>query len=217
MRDDIAQQWVKAHPDWKRGTGAVGEANMQTRAGGAEARATILRVPEIRLGSLHLDQIGALGIAPEAPPFPPAPGESKVQGNFFDWYSKKAPEPVIGWLGGNVLKGFRVMIDFPRHMTYWERQSDLDPHDLDQVGVTLETRDTEKGYFIAGIAEKDGKRTVEGIQVGDKLVQIDDLPLDSATRGAVFSALHGKPGTIRVLILERDGKRVTLPVKTSAF
>jgi len=217
VRDDVAQQWVKAHPDWKRGTGAVGEANMQTRAGGAEARATILRVPEISLGSLHLEQIGALGIASEAPPFPPAPGESKVQGNFFDWYSKKAPEPVIGWLGGNVLKGFRVMIDFPQQMTYWERGGDLDPHDLDQVGVTLETRDTEKGYFIAGIVEKEGKPTVEGIQVGDKLVQIDDLRVNTATRGAVFSALHGKPGTIHALVLERAGKQVTLLAKTSAF
>jgi PDZ domain-containing protein len=217
VREDIAQQWVKAHPDWKRGTGAVGEANMQTRAGGAEARATILRMPEIGLGSLRLEQIGALGIAPEAPPFPPAPGESRVQGNFFDWYSKKAPEPVVGWLGGNVLKGFRVTIDFPRHMTYWERESDLDPHDLDQVGVTLERRDTEKGYFIAGIAEKDGKPTVEGIRVGDKLVQVDNVRLEDATRGAVFSALHGKPGTVRVLILERNGKQVTVSAKTSAF
>jgi len=217
VREDIAQQWVKAHPDWKRGTGAVGEANMQTRAGGAEARATILRVPEIRLGSLRLEQIGALGIAPEAPPFPSAPGESNVQGNFFDWYSKKAPEPVVGWLGGNVLKGFRVTIDFPRHMTYWERESDLDPHDLDQVGVTLERRDTEKGYFIAGIAEKDGKPTVEGIRVGDKLVQVDNVRLEDATRGAVFSALHGKSGTVRVLILERNGKQVTVSAKTSAF
>jgi hypothetical protein len=158
-----------------------------------------------------------LGIAPEAPPFPPAPGERKVQGNFFDWYSKKAPEPVIGWLGGNVLKGFRVMIDFPRHMTYWDRQSDLDPHDLDQVGVTLEKRDTEEGYFVAGIAEKDGNQTVEGVRGGDKLIQVDDLRLSSATRGALLSALHGEPGTVRVLILERNGKQVTVSAKTNAF
>ncbi len=217
VRDEVAQQWLKAHPDWKRGKGAVGESNMQTRPDGAEAGATILRLPEISLGSLHLERIGALGIAPKAPPFPPAPGESAVQGDFFDWYSRKAPEPVIGWLGGNVLKGFRVMIDFPRRMTYWERESDLDPHDLDQVGLTLETRDAEKGYFIAGVAEKDGKPTVEGVQAGDKLVQVDDLRLAGATRGAIFSALHGKPGTVRVLVVERGGKQLTLKEKTTAF
>ena len=188
---------------------------MQTRTDGAEARAIILRLPEVRLGSLELKQIGVLGIAPEAPPFPPAPGENKVQGNFFDWYSKKAPEPVIGWLGGNVLKGFRLMIDFPWQMTYWEREKDLDPHDLDQVGVTLEKRND--GYFIAGITEKDGKPTVDAIRVGDKLIQIDNITVTDATRGAVFAALHGKPGTVRMLIVERDGKQLTLPAKVVSF
>ena len=162
IRENIAQQCVKAHPDWKRGTGAVGEANMQTRTDDAEARATILRLPEIRIGSLKLKQVGALGISAEAPPIPPAPGESPVYGDFFDWYSKKAPEPVIGWVGGNVLKGFRVMVDFPRRMIYWQQQIELDPHDLDQVGVTLEKRET--AYFIAGIAQKDGKATVDAIE-----------------------------------------------------
>src|SRR5215468_1126559 len=215
IRHDVAQQWVKAHPDWERGTGAVGEANMQTRTDGAEARATILRLPEIRFGSLHLKQIGVLGISAEAPPIPPAPGESAVHGDFFDWYSKKSPEPVIGWIGGNVLKGFRVTIDFPRRMIYWERQIKLDPHDLDQVGVTLEKRDT--GYFIAGIAQKNGQSTVDAVRVGDRLVQVDNLQLSNATRGAIFAALHGKPGSVRTLVVERDGKRLNVTEKITAF
>jgi len=68
---------------------------------------------------------------------------------------------VIGNLGGNVLKGFRFTIDFPQHMTHWERENELDPHDLDQVGVTLEKRDD--GYFVSGIAEKGGKPTVDAV------------------------------------------------------
>ena len=215
IRYDVAEQWVKAHPDWKRGTGAVGEANMQTRTDGAEAKATILRLPEIRFGSLQLKQIGALGISAEAPPIPPAPGESAVEGDFFDWYSKKAPEPVIGWIGGNVLKGFRVMIDFPRRIIYWEQQTELDPHDLDQVGVTLEKRDA--GYFIAGIAQKDGKPTADAVRVGDRLIQVDDLQVSSATRGAIFAALHGRPGSVRTLVVERDGKRLNVAAKITAF
>jgi C-terminal processing protease CtpA/Prc len=102
-------------------------------------------------------------------------------------------------------------------MTYWERGSDLDPHDLDQVGVTLETRDNAEGYFIGGVVEKDDNPTIEGLRVGDKLLQVDDLRLAGATRGAIFSALHGKPGTVHLLILERDGKQFTLQAKTSDF
>jgi hypothetical protein len=217
VRKDIAGQWVKDHPSWKRATGAVGEANMQTRAGGAEARATILRLPEINLGPLGLERIGVVGIASAAPPFPPSPGENKVEGDFFDWYSRKAPERVDGWLGGNVLKGFRITIDFSRAMTYWQPQTKLDPHDLDEVGLTLETRDNEKGYFVAGIAQKDDRPTVEGVRIGDKLIQVDETRLSDATRGAIFSALHGKPGSVRKLILERDGKQVKVQGTITAF
>jgi len=218
IRNDVAEQWVNDHPEWKHGTGAVGGANMQTRADGAEARATILRLPEVNLGKLRLTQVGAMGIAPSAPPFPPAPGEGKIEGNFFDWYSKKAPERVDGWLGGNVLKGFRLTIDFSAGMTYWQREVDLDPHDLDQVGITLETRDDVKGYFIAAIATTmNGKPSVRNVRVGDKLLQVDDVVVRGATRGAIFSALHGKPGSTRTLLLERDGKQMRVPVLTNAF
>jgi len=215
IRSETAEQWVKDHPEWKRGKGAVGEANMQTKTDGAEAKATILRLPQIGLGSVQLKQIGMLGILAEAPPIPPAPGEDQVHGNFFDWYSKKAPEPVVGWIGGNVLKNFRVMIDFPRRMTYWEKQSEFDAHDLDQVGVTLEKR--TNGYFVAGIAQQGGKPTVEGVEIGDRLIEVNDLQLAGATRGAIFAVLHGKPGSVRTLVVERDGKRLTVPAKVTEF
>ena len=49
--------------------------------------------------------------------------------HFFDWYYAKNAVPVIGWLGGNVLNGFRLTIDYPNHMSYWLLQSDPDLHD----------------------------------------------------------------------------------------
>ena len=107
------------------------------------------------------------------------------------------------------------MIDLPRRTTYWERVSDLDPHDLYQVGVTLERR--SDGYFIAGIVQKSGKPTVDAVRVGDKLIQVDNILLSSATRGAIFAALHGEPGSIRMLVLERDGQQLTLSAKVTAF
>ena len=51
-------------------------------------------------------------------------------------------------------------------------------HDLDQVGVTLEKRNS--GYFVAGIAQKAGKATVNGLQVGNKLIQVDDVRVSDA-------------------------------------
>jgi hypothetical protein len=217
FRKATGQHWLLSHPQWQRGIGAVGESNMQTRADGAEAAAVILRISDIILGELHLQQIGALGVAPPLPPVPPMRGAPSVHGDFFDWYSQKAPEPVIGWVGGNVLKGFQVMIDYPRHVTYWQREHELDPHDLDQVGLTLETRDGAKGYFVAAVARKDGRPTVEDIQAGDKLIRIDGIPLEGMTRGAIFSSLHGTPGDARLLTLDRDGREFDAHTRVSAF
>jgi len=217
VRHDIAAQWIAEHGNWKRGVGAIGEANMQVQPDGAEARAVIMRLPQIRLGPLLLQQVGVLGIERAAPPIPPAPGEQIVHGNFFDWYSKKTPEPVIGWIGANVLKNFRVTIDFPRRTIYLQRENQFKGDDLNQIGVTLERRDGQQGYFIAGVALKDERPTVDGVVVGDRLVKVDDLDVSIATRGAIFSALHGNPGDKHMLTLERNGKQLKVIAKVTAF
>jgi hypothetical protein len=135
--------------------------------------------------------------------------------DFFDWYSRKNLVPVIGWLGANVLKSFCLTIDYPNRMTYWLRQSELDPHEIDLVGVTLKA--VGGSYFVAGVATQNGKPTVDGVLPGDKLLKIDGLPTASAIWGALFSALHGAPGDSRTLILERNGKQLAVQAKVTAF
>jgi hypothetical protein len=204
VRKATAQKWLHAHPDWQRGIGAVGASNMRMADDGIEATGIILRIPEIRLGGLHLQEIGALAIGP-----------SNANWDFMDWYSRKNPVPTIGWLGANVLQGFRITIDYSKHISYWLAQSPLDPHDLEQVGLTL-TRKRD-AYFVAAIATQNGKPTVSNVQAGDRLVRIGDLRTDSASFGAVFTALHGKPGETRILHLERDGKQFTARAKVTNF
>jgi hypothetical protein len=204
LRKTTVLEWLDVHPDWQRGTSAVGASNMRMADDGIEAAGVLVRIPEIKLGSLLLEQVGALAIGP-----------SSTNWDFIDWYSEKNPGSVIGWLGGNILQGFRITIDYPNHMTYWLRQSKLDPHDLDQVGLTLKSIGGE--YFVAAIATQHGKPTVEGVQTGDKLLQIGTLHTDTATWGAIFSAMHGKPGEIRTLLLERDTKKLTVRAKVVVF
>jgi hypothetical protein len=62
VRSDIAVRWISEHRDWKRGVGAVGEANMQVRPDGAEARAFMMRLPQVHLGPMLLERVGAVGI-----------------------------------------------------------------------------------------------------------------------------------------------------------
>ena len=122
---------------------------------------------------------------------------------------------MIGWIGGNVLKAFRLALDYPNRMSYWMRQTDPETDDLHQVGLTL--RFEAGDYFVAGIARRNGVATVEGVLPGDRLVRVDGLDTRGATRGAVFHALHGNPGDLHRLVLERPSRRLTVAAPVTAF
>src|ERR1700735_413992 len=51
IRLTAAQEWFSRHPDWRRGTGAVGPSNMRMADDGIEAAGVLVRIPEIKLGS----------------------------------------------------------------------------------------------------------------------------------------------------------------------
>jgi hypothetical protein len=207
FRQRNVKEWLPAHPDWERGVGAVGPSNMRMAGDGAESSGILLRVPEIRLGSLSLRNVGVLGAGPSAGP----PGT----GDFFDWYGAKNAEPVIGWIGANVLKAFRLTIDYPNHVIYWLQKDRSDSADLDQVGLTLKT---QRGDFIVDrVATKNGQPTIEGVRPGDTLTRIDGWSTQHASWGAVYAALHGKPGDVRVLAIERDGRLLNVRATVTAF
>lgn len=207
FRQSTVKEWLVAHPDWERGVGAVGVSNMMMSSDNTETSGILVRIPEIKIGSMNLKEVGALGAGP---------GRG-FGGNLtlFDWYSTKNAVPVIGWIGGNVLKNFRLTIDYANRTLYWLKQTEPGSQDLDQVGLTLRFQDGD--YTVAAIATKNGKPTVEGVQVADKLLQVDTLQLKQASWGAIYSALQGKPGDVRILILERAGNQVTVNAKVTAF
>lgn len=204
LRKATARRWLAAHSEWERGVGAVGLSNMRMADDGIEAAGTLLRIPQIQLGALRIPRIGALAIGP-----------GKMNRDFLDWYSRKNPVAVIGWLGGNVLRGFRITLDYPRLTSYWLKQAEPHSHDFDQVGLTLEAR--AGAYFVSAIATHNGEPTVEGVEVGDKLLQVGGLLTNTATRGEILEALHGTPGDLRVLVVERNGNQITVPARVAAF
>ena len=194
LRKDIVQGWLKVEPQWEKGSSAVGLSNMRMEDDGIEASGILVRIPEMRLGSLRLHQIGALAIGP-----------SRTGWNFMEWYSRKNAVPVIGWLGGNVLQAFRITIDYQNRVSYWMQQLEGTPHDLDQVGLSLVSKGGK--YFVSAIATQNGKATVDGVQVGDQLLEIDGLNTKGTTSSEILSALHGMPGELRSLRLERNGQQ----------
>ena len=180
---------------------------MMMSGDGTEASGVLARIPEIIVGQLALKDVGILGAAD---------GRSPAAGvNLLDWYSSKNEVPVIGWIGGNVLKDFRLTIDYPSRTIYWLQDSDPEANDLDQVGLTLRSERGE--YFVESVARKNGVPTVEGVLPGDQLIRAGDLELRGATWGQIYGAMHGRPGEPRKLVLDRDGRRVTAVAHVTRF
>lgn len=200
----VAQKWTTTHPQWVRGVGAVGDANMNGAL--PELTGTILRLPVIHVGTLAFEQVGALAVSG---------GWDKAGPSLFQWYSQKTPEPVAGFIGGNILRQFRVEIDYANGATYWERVAPPDPDDLDQVGITIGVHGGK--YSVIALPTQNGKAAVHGVAVNDELLRVDGAAVTGATMGKVLTALHGRPGEIRRLVLERNGKSFNVNAPITRF
>jgi hypothetical protein len=191
-----------------RSAGGIGPANYMMQPGGIDAASNVVRLPQATLGALVLSELNGQEIA--------TPGMLGflLGGAFWDSYSEKAGEETEGWLGGNLLKNFRLTLDYPNRRSYWLRQGTLDTS-LDQVGIVLGR--SKEAVTITGIARKGGVPTVTGVEAGDQLLRIGNLDVATATRGQMLSALSGKPGEMRRLLLERDGRRLEVDVPVTGF
>lgn len=86
------------HPDWERHSGAFGDAALL----GGQTLETMF-VPGGRWGSQTLPRFGVV---------------SQQAGTFERYMSQMMAAPIVGSLAGNVLKGFRVDLDYPHQMLY---------------------------------------------------------------------------------------------------
>lgn len=207
FRQHAVEEWLHAHPDWEHGIGAVGMANMMLRGEEPERSGILIRIPDVTIGRLTLTQVGALGVA--------GGRGADTSRAFMDWYSTKNVEPVLGWLGGNVFTRYRLTIDYPNRTMYWLRESDPDTTDMHQIGLAL--RADHGAVYVAAVATKNGRPTVNGVRPGDQLISVGGHVLTSGTLGQIFASMHGEPGATRELVLERNGARFTVVATITAF
>lgn len=211
FRGEDAAAWLREHPDWYRADGAVGQSNTGLTDYALEKQGTVFRIPEMTLAGLRLHDVGALGTGPLL-----CRVCDRVVGNlFWDTWQKNAPEPVVGWIGGNVLRDFQITFDYPSRTSYWLRQREADPHDLDGVGLTLVRWGGD--YIVGGIVQQHGVPTVSGVEAGDKLVRVDGLAAHGTAADKVRAALGGAPGTRHQITVERAGKPVQVGAVVTAF
>jgi hypothetical protein len=189
--DATFRAWQGRHPTWPVSAASVGPANMAGLP--AEARTPMVRAEAVEWGPFTLTGVAFAWRADAA---------------FADLVAPGATGSVIGALAGNVLRGFRVEVDYGRAEVWLEQGALLDVDDTDMVGVVL-TREVD-AEGLAGTAYRVAA-TVTGlgdVRVGDRLVAVDGEPVAARTLAEVVTALGGELGATRPLTLERDGELV---------
>lgn len=193
---DLLERWGVQHPDWPRALGAVGVANM---GGFVDDDAFMLRIPELKLGPYLLEGVCAV---------------SRPKGTFEQQMAQWMAEPIIGALGNNVLKHFRMEIDYASGKTYFEQHTQPDQHDMDMVGLTVRPQ-SDGRYLITSLSNQNDPLVLRSMRVGDELLQVDGQDVHGLSLATVIDALRGEPGLIHTLLVGRDGQRLLVQAPTA--
>ncbi len=98
VSETLLKAWGSAHSDWPRHAGAFGEA---ATLGGMTLETMF--VPGAKWGLRTLDELGVV---------------SQREGTFERYMSSMMAAPIVGSLAGNVLKHFRVELDYANETLY---------------------------------------------------------------------------------------------------
>jgi hypothetical protein len=198
LSEELFDKLATAHGDWPRMTGAVGSANMWGTSD--ETKWKVMSVERVQLGPLFLTNVPMVAL-----PKPVA-----------DFFEKRAAMPTVGVVGSNMLLNYRVGLDYAHSTVFFDLGRTYRFPDFDVVGLIL--RPEGDGRFtILGVADVDGKPSVDGVEGGDHLEAVDDLPVSGVTMGQVWSMLGGTPGQEKKLTIERGAKEFSVTAKVQHF
>lgn len=189
---------VAEEPTWAHAIGATGYANMF--GGEMENGALMLRFPSIAIGGIEVTEVAVV---------------SRPPGTFEEWMSERMSAPIVGALGGNVLRDFRIAIDYRRGVTRIERGATLLDADSTAVGLVLAAAPGDGQLVVTGISTAASSGVREGVRPGDTLLAIDETPVTGASLATAARLLSGEAGASKRLHLRRDGAEriVTVPVR----
>jgi len=188
LAEELFDKLAGAHADWPQMRGAVGPANMW--GADAESKWKLMRLDRVQFGPLFLSNVAVVALP-----------KSTV-----DFFGKRAGIPTVGILGANMLQNYRVGLDYAHSTVYFDLGRTYNFPDFDVVGLILRP-ENDGEYTIIGIADFEGKPSLEGLQTGDHLVAVGEIPIHGSTLGQVWSMLGGTPGQERKLTVERGGKQ----------
>jgi hypothetical protein len=184
-RRDLLEGLSVAHPTWPHATGASGTADMP----GSNEEEFLLRVPEVMWGTFQITNVL----------FVSRPNELYSPTSF------ETPGPIAGALGGNVLRNFRVEIDYPHGAIYLEQMAGASEDDMNCAGLVLDV-DKSNHLVVRAISNTAATLTKRNIRPGDIILAIGDK------REAVWKiidasgALSGRVGETKRVVILRSGR-----------
>lgn len=194
LREDLLQRWSQAHPDWPRGSGAVGPANVD----GAADDALLLRIPAFEIGSFTVAHVATVS----------RPDET------YSATSYETPAVIVGALGGNVLRQFSVEIDYPEQLLFLDPSGRTEANDFDTVGLVLDTNAAGK-LLVRAISSSASSITRQNVLPGDVILQIGNSSSAPYTLTKAARALSGVIGERKQLRILRKGQPITVTVTVS--
>ncbi len=165
---------------------------------GSDGAELLLRVPELTWGTFHIRNVLIVS-RPDATYSP-------------DHY--ETPEPIQGALGGNVLRRFRVDIDYPHGKTYLEQTSEEVGEDMNSAGLVLDI-DIAHKLIVRAISSTAASLTKNNLRVNDEILEIDGKREKPWTIIDASNALTGVPGEYKQIVLRRGSKVLSTSIVIS--
>ncbi|HEY6392490.1 MAG TPA: aspartyl protease family protein [Bryobacteraceae bacterium] len=190
----VLEEWTKQNPAWHAATGAVGFANMSGNKN--ESDALMLRCPEWKAGPFVIKDPAAV---------------SRPAGTFEKWMSGMMTAPIVGSVAGNVLRDFRVEIDYENGVTYLEKSGNSSDADLVTAGLVLGAR-ADGALVVAGISSGAAADVKSSVRAGDYLIEVDGVGVTGKPLAAAALALQGKADVPKRLKLKRGEEYLTVTV-----
>lgn len=198
LSEELFDKLEAANPNWPQMTGAVGSANMWGTAD--ETKWKVMRIDRVPFGPLFLANVPMVSLP-----------KSTV-----DFFEKRAGMPTAGVMGANMLVNYRIGLDYAHSAVYFDLGRTYTFPDFDVVGLILRPED-DGGFTIIGVANFEGKPSVDDVREGDRLVAVGEIPVRGATMGQVWSMLGGTPGQERKLTIERAGTQLVVAAPVRHF
>jgi hypothetical protein len=198
LSQEVFDKLAADHPDWPHITGAVGSANMWGLD--EEPKWKVMRLDRVQFGPLFLTDVAVVDFPKDR----------------MEFFNKRAGVPTVGLLGANELQNYRVGLDYAHATVYFDIGRMFTFPDFDVIGLILRPEDDGR-FTILGVAEFEGKLSVDDVQVGDHLIAVDGIPVRGSTMGQVWAMLGATANQERRLTIERAGRQSTVVAQVKHF